>query len=88
MMFSNSKSTQAFNISINGVNIRSDCAVKYLGVYVDDNLYWKKHTTYVCNKLFKSISILYKACQTLNANTLRTLYCSFFLPYISYYAEV
>ena len=62
--------------------------MKYLAVYIDDEFIWKKHITYVCNKLSKSISILFKACQTLNANVLRTLYCSLFLPYISYCAEV
>ena len=36
MTFSNRKSTQTFYISINGVNIRRVCAVKYLGVYIDD----------------------------------------------------
>ena len=57
MMFSNSKSTQTFNISINCVNIRRVCAVKYLRVYIDDKLNWKKHITYICNKL--SIFYLY-----------------------------
>ena len=87
-MFSNSKSTQTFNISINGVNIMRVCAVKFLRVYIDDKLNLKKHITYICNKLSKIISILYIACQTLNANDLATLYCSLFLPYISYSAEV
>ena len=73
MVFSNSKSTQTFNISINGVNIRRVCAVKYLGVYIDDKFEWKIHITYICNKLSKSISISYNASQTLNANALRTL---------------
>ena len=84
MMFSNSKLTQTFNISINGVNIMRACSQKYLGVYIYDKLCWKKHITYICNKLSKSISILYKASQTLNTNALRTLYCSLFLPYVSY----
>ena len=48
----------------------------------------KKHITYICNKLSKRIYILYKASQTFNANGLRTLYCSLFLLYISYCAEV
>ena len=47
MMFSNSKSTQTFNISINGVYIRRVSAVKCLGVYRDDELNWKK-THYIC----------------------------------------
>ena len=37
MMFSNSKSTQTFSISINGVNTRRVCAVRYLGVHIDIN---------------------------------------------------
>ena len=32
--------------------------------------------------------MLCKACQTLNANAIRALYCSLFLQYISYCAEV
>ena len=89
-MLSNSKSTQTFGISINGVNITRVCTVKYLGVciYLDDILIWKKHMTYICNKLSKSLSMLYKTSQTLNTNALRTLYCSILLPYISYCAEV
>ena len=55
--------------------------MKYLGVYIDDKVNLKKHITYICNKLSKSISILYKASQTLKTNALRTLYCSLFLPY-------
>ena len=65
MMFSNSKSTQTLNISINCVNIRSVCTVKYLGVYIDDKLNCVKHITYICNKPSKGISILYKASHTL-----------------------
>ena len=38
MMLSNSRSTQAFNISINGANIRRFCTAKYLGVCIDDEL--------------------------------------------------
>ena len=53
MMFSNSKSTQAFNISINCVHIWKVCAVRYIGVYIDGKLNLKKHITYICNKLSK-----------------------------------
>ena len=49
MMVSNSKSTQTFHISINGVNIRRVCAVKYLGAYIDDKLNVKKKNVYAIN---------------------------------------
>ena len=34
--------------------------VNFLGVYIDENLYWKPHIYHVCNKISKSIGILYK----------------------------
>ena len=88
MMFLSSESTQTFNISINGVNIMRVCAVKCLGVYLDDELNWKEHITYICHKLSKSISMSYKVSQTLNTNALRSLYSYLILPYISYCAEI
>ena len=62
--------------------------MKYLCVCMDDKLNWKKRITYICNRLSKSISILYKAIKKLNTNALRSLYCSLFLQYILYCAEV
>ena len=47
MMFSNSRSTQTFHISINGVNIRRVCAVRYIGVHRDDKLYIGKNTLHL-----------------------------------------
>ena len=70
MKFSNSKSTRPFNISNIDVNIRRVCSVKHLGVYIDVELNWKEHIAYICNKLSKSISMLYKVSQTLNINAL------------------
>ena len=55
--------------------------MNFFGVYIHDNLHWKDYITYICNKLSKSISILYKVSQTLYTNALRTLYCSLSPPY-------
>ena len=35
--------------------------VNFLGVYIDENLNWKPHINHVCNKISKSIGILYKS---------------------------
>ena len=33
---------------------------KFVGFYIDKNLTWKYHTEYDCNKVSKSIGIMYK----------------------------
>jgi hypothetical protein len=51
-------------------------------------LNWKEHINVVTSKISKSIAIIYKASRVLNTDSLYMLYCTLFLPYISYCAEV
>jgi hypothetical protein len=60
----------------------------FLGVLIDEKLNWKEHINMVKSKVSKSIAIIYKASRYLDKNSLITLYCSLFLPYISYCSEV
>ena len=48
----------------------------------------KKHVSILKGKLAKCISVLYKCNELLDLQSLRTLYCSLFLPHISYCCEV
>ena len=61
---------------------------KFLGVIIDENLNWKHHILHVKKKLAKGIGIICKARKYLNYPALRTLYHSFFYPYIDYCIEV
>ena len=61
---------------------------KFLGVIIDQNLNWKHHILHVKKKLAKGIGIICKARKYLNYPALRTLYHSFFYPYIDYCIEV
>ena len=61
---------------------------KFLGVIIDQNLNWKRHILHVKKKLAKGIGIICKARKYLNYPALRTLYHSFFYPYIDYCIEV
>ena len=56
---------------------------KLLGIYINENLSWKDHISYISNKLSKSITILYHVSCIINTDALRNLYCTLILPYLS-----
>ena len=61
---------------------------KFLGVNIDEHLTWKDHISVVKSKLSKTIGIMYRASTFLNKSSLFTLYCSLFLPYMTYCLEI
>lgn len=69
---------------IDGVAIKRDKTSKFLGIYIDENLNWKKHIEIVTNKISKNIGILYKARNVLPSHLLKQLYHSFIHSYLSY----
>ena len=56
----------------------------FLGVFLDDNLTWKRHISLLASKLSKSIGIIHKSRFFLSTQSLRTLYNSMILPYLYY----
>ena len=63
-------------------------ATKFLGVIIDEKLTWKDHISLVRSKLAKTVGILYRVRHLLNRSALLILYCSLFLPYLTYCAEI
>ena len=63
-------------------------ATKFLGVIIDEKLTWKDHISLVRSKLSKTVGILYRIIHLLNRSALFILYCSLFLPYLTYCAEI
>ena len=61
---------------------------KFLGVNIDEQLTWKDHISVVKSKLSKTIGIIYRASNFFNQSSLFTLYCSLFLPYMTYCLEI
>ena len=57
---------------------------KFLGVFIDSRLSWKKHIAEIENKIAKSIGIIYRLSSFVPQNILRILYCSLILPYLNY----
>ena len=53
LLITMSKRQKSFEIKINGHAIQPSSYAKYLGVYIDDKLTWKKHVNTVCSKIGK-----------------------------------
>ena len=87
IIFGNRKYKGDINIKINNFNIERVYVTKFLGVYIDHKLNWKKHIDVICSKISRSISIMYKASKILNTHSLLSLYCTLILPYLNYCAE-
>ena len=89
ILFSNKFIDKAnLDIRINGNAINRVFETKFLGVIIDSKLNWKQHIAYVKTKLNKCIGVIYKASYVLDTNALRLIYCSLYLPYLSYCCEV
>ena len=46
------------NLNINGFTIERESSIKFLGVWIDENLTWRDHIHTVENKIAKSIGLL------------------------------
>ena len=73
-----------FEISINDSIIQQVTKVKFLGVWMDDQLNWKSHITYISGKISKVIGILKKVKQSVGTTILRNLYYALIYPYFTY----
>ena len=58
--------TDLNNLYINASPINHETAIKFLGVFLDENLTWKYHINMIENKVTKSIGVLYRARLHLN----------------------
>ena len=60
VIFHNSakKKYKDIHININNETIKASEHVKFLGMYLDRNLTWKKHIDYICDKSFGAMRIL------------------------------
>ena len=88
MIFCNKTIPDDLQISINNIVIERVKSTKFLGVMIDDNLNWKMHISHVKSKLSKSIAIIYKSKFILSQESLYLLYCTLFLPYLTYCLEI
>ena len=88
ILFRNRSADTDLNIRINTINVTRVQSSKFLGIIIDENLNWKPHIQLVKSKLSKTLYIIYKASKLINYEGMLTLYCSLFLPYLTYCCEI
>ena len=78
------KDVKEFGITIGNTMIKPVTATKFLGLWLDHKLNWKKHCTELINKLNQGLNLLRKAKNTLNMLSLLSLYYAHFHSHLTY----
>ena len=84
MVFSNTVNSLPGHIFINNVTLRQIECTKFLGLYIDDDLSWKSHISYLCKLLLRNTGILYKLKEIFPIPILQTVYATLITSYIHY----
>lgn len=78
------KITSDISLTFEGISLARKQQVKFLGIYLDENLSWKSHINHVCKKISKSIGIIFRARLHLSPETKLLLYYTLIYPYLNY----
>ena len=73
---------------LNGKRLFPTSSVKYLGVFLDQHLYWNKELAHVITKLNQGIGILSKLRHYANLNILKIVYHSLVGSHLHYSAQL
>ena len=72
------------SMSLDGTPLNQVHVVKFLGIFLDENLSWKSHISYICKKISKSAGIIFRSRFYLSTKTNFLLYYSLVYPYLTY----
>ena len=73
-----------FKIALNGITINRARTVKYLGLFIDDNLKWTSQINYLSTQLARCTGLFYRLHNFVSRETLCMLYYSFVYSRIQY----
>ena len=73
-----------FKIALNGITINRAYTVKYLGLFIDDNLKWKSQINCLSTQLAKCTALFYRLRNFVSRETLCMLYYSLVYSRIQY----
>ena len=62
------------NLNINRFTIECQSSIKFLGVWIDENLTWRDHIDTVENKIAKNIGPLYQGTHYFDGNCFKQIY--------------
>ena len=89
MLFTNKRSHKpSICVNIDGHPIDEVQYTRFLGIYIDNKLNWKKYIAYISGKVSRGIGIILKARKVLNSDALKSLYFSFVYPFFNYCSHV
>ena len=71
-------------IKLTNTTITKTNCVKFLGVFIDENLKWNEHIKVIKQKISRSFFAINRAKHVLNKKHLVTLYYSLVYPYLTY----
>ena len=77
------------NVNVNELYINHEVilrsnSIKFLGIYIDEDMKWKSHINHVLNNISKNIGIINRLKEYLPKHILLTLYNTLILPYLNY----
>ena len=72
------------NLNVNGFTIERESSIKFLGVWIDENLTWRVHIHIVENKIAENIGLLYQEKHYLDDNCLKQIYFAYIHAYLNY----
>ena len=86
VIFSSKQKTTKVNLPVlfDDKPLKRVNVVKFLGIYIDENLTWKYQIDPVCNKISKSIGVIARSRFVLSTKAKLSLYYSLIYPYINY----
>lgn len=83
-IYSKKKSQTTITLSVSGASIKRASTVKYLGVFIDEDLKWCTHISKLYTVLCRNVGLLSRVKYFLDSDHLLMLYGSLFLSHINY----
>ena len=78
----------SFQVMLQNVFIERKSCVRYLGMYIDENLKWYSHIAHVASKVSRNIGVIGRTKFFLSSRELLLLYNALIYPYLSYCAVI
>ena len=80
----NRKRSDPFELRFYGKKLEKCVLYKYVGVHIDENLSWKTHVSYLCEKLSKMCGVFSKLRHCCKKDLLRVIYFALVKSHLQY----
>ena len=84
MIITNKKTIPSISVKVESSELEKCNHYKYLGVFIDKDLCWKKHIEYICSKISKACGALARLRHCVNTEIMKNVYYALVHSYIRY----